>query len=245
MADALQLYRWMRTARCIDEAEQGLVARGEAFFQVIGSGHEASAALAPALQPGDYLHCHYRDKALMLARGLPISEFFDSLIGNTASRSAGRQMSAHLSAPALNILSLPGPVGNSALQAVGVVQEIESRPERPIVLCALGDGTTQQGEVLEAIAESVRSCLPAAIALRVRDSAEQCLRADRVCHSPPVGSDASHAAPARQECIGAAPQATSPWRWHCATRCTRECVRTRASRCTARTSRIPKATCSA
>ena len=157
---ALQLYEWMQTARCIDEAEQGLVARGEAFFQVSGSGHEASAALASALLPGDYLHCHYRDKALMLARGLPVAEFFDSLLGNSAGHSAGRQMSAHLSSPAHHILSLPGPVGNNALQAVGIAQEIQNRPARPIVLCAIGDGTTQQGEVLEAIAEAVRSRLP-------------------------------------------------------------------------------------
>jgi 2-oxoisovalerate dehydrogenase E1 component len=158
--EALGLYRCMRTSRRIDELEQELVARGEAFFHVGAAGHEASAALAPLLQPQDFLHCHYRDKALMLARGMPVREFFDSLLCNAASHSGGRQMSAHLSAPALRILSTVGPVGNNALQAVGVAQQVKDQPGRPIVLCSLGDGTTQQGEVLEAIAEAVRSTLP-------------------------------------------------------------------------------------
>lgn len=156
----LQLYRWMRTARTLDAVETELVARGEAFFQVSGTGHEAVAALAPWLGPDDYLHCHYRDKSLMLARGVPVVEFFHSLLCNGASHSAGRQMSAHLSAPALKVLSLVGPVGNNALQAAGVAREIRDQPSQPIVLCALGDGASQQGEVLEAIAEAVRWQLP-------------------------------------------------------------------------------------
>ena len=159
-SDTLRLYRWMRTARRIDEMERELVARGEAFFQVSAAGHEASAVLALVLEPDDYLHCHYRDKALLHARGVPIGEYFASLLCNAASHSAGRQMSAHYSAPALNILSLVGPVGNNALQAVGIACEIKDRSSRPLVLCGLGDGTAQQGEVLEAIAEAVRCELP-------------------------------------------------------------------------------------
>jgi len=159
-SDALQLYHWMRTARRIDEMERELVARGEAFFQVSAAGHEASAVLALVLKPDDYLHCHYRDKALLHARGVPIGEYFASLLCNAASHSAGRQMSAHYSAPALNILSLVGPVGNNALQAVGIACEIKDRSSRPLVLCGLGDGTAQQGEALEAIAEAVRCELP-------------------------------------------------------------------------------------
>ena len=38
----------------------------------------------------------------------------------------------------------------------GLASAIKSGPERPIVVCSMGDGTTQQGEVLEAIAQAVR-----------------------------------------------------------------------------------------
>ena len=71
-------------------------------------------------------------------------------------------MSAHLSAPKLNVLSIVGPVGNNALQACGIATAIDNTDQRfgDIVVCSVGDGTTQQGEFLEAVAEAVRSHLP-------------------------------------------------------------------------------------
>lgn len=194
---ALGLYHCMRTSRRIDALEQELVARGEAFFHVSAAGHEATAALAPLLQPQDYLHCHYRDKALMLARGLPVREFFDSLLCNAASHSGGRQMSAHLSSAALRILSTVGPVGNNALQAVGVAQQIKGQPGQmgqmgqPIVLCSLGDGSTQQGEVLEAIAEAVRSALPVLFLVQDNGYAISTRTAGQTFYSLPGGEAAT------------------------------------------------------
>ena len=158
--DALELYRAMYLAREVDRLEIELVHRGEGFFHVGGAGHEASAALHPHLTSRDWLHLHYRDKALMIARGLPLEQFFHSLLCTADSHSGGRQMSAHLSARELQLLSLVGPVGNQALQAVGVAHEIQAGPGEPLVVCSMGDGTSQQGEVLEAIAEAVRSRLP-------------------------------------------------------------------------------------
>ena len=137
-----------------------LVKQGRAPFHVSGSGHEAMAALASALVPNDVLHLHYRDKALLIARGLPITEFFRSLFAKSNSHSAGRQMSAHFSWPSINITSTVGPVGNNALHAVGVAAALKSEDEGAIAVCAVGDGTTQQGEFLEAVAEAVRSSLP-------------------------------------------------------------------------------------
>lgn len=163
------LWRWMMLSRWVDRVEMELVNRGEAFFHVGGAGHEATAALAGHLRPEDWLHLHYRDKALMLARGIPPGQFFHSLLCTAQSHSAGRQMSAHLSAPELHVLSLVGPVGNNAPQAVGVAMERltqlklkgnASPAALPVVVCAMGDGTTQQGEVLEALGEAARSRLP-------------------------------------------------------------------------------------
>lgn len=156
----LDLYRTMRTARTIDEVELELVRSGEAFFHVPCTGHESAAVLNAFLLPEDWLHCHYRDKALMLARGIPPEMFFHSLLCTVASHSLGRQMSAHISDPGRRVLSLVGPVGNNALQSVGIAAQVTGHPARPIVLCSMGDGASQQGEVLEAIAEAVRSHLP-------------------------------------------------------------------------------------
>ena len=150
----------MFTAREIDRIEQQYVDRGAAFFSVSGAGHEASAALAPFLGPRDWLHCHYRDKALLVARGLPIEEFFRSLFCKETSHSKGRQMSAHFANQERNLLSIPGPVGNNVLPDVGIAAALKDQDEGHLIVSSMGDGTTQQGEVMEGLCEAARSQLP-------------------------------------------------------------------------------------
>lgn len=156
----LKLYAFMVASRESDNVEAELVNSGEANFLASSKGHEGSVILAPFLQKSDWLHCHYRDKALMLARGISNEMFLYSALCKAESHSAGRQMVSHMSAPEHNILSIVGPVGNNALQAVGIARAIKEQADNPIVLCSMGDGTSQQGEVLEAIAEAKRSTLP-------------------------------------------------------------------------------------
>ena len=156
----LNLYKFMVASRESDIVESELVNSGEANFLASSKGHEGSVILSPFLKPQDWLHCHYRDKALMLARGISSEMFFYSALAKAESHSHGRQMVSHMSAPELNIMSIVGPVGNSALQATGVALAIKDNADVPIVLCAIGDGTSQQGEVFEAIAETKRNNLP-------------------------------------------------------------------------------------
>ncbi len=166
----------MFTARQMDIIEQDYTSRGEAFFHVSGGGHEGGALLHAHLQPEDMLSIHYRDKALCLSRGVTPTDYFLALFNKEASDSKGRQMNAHLSSAKLNIMSPTGPVGNSALHAVGAAETMveldkpstndtqknsaTDKPQQPIVLCSLGDGMTQQGDVLEAIAQAARKQLP-------------------------------------------------------------------------------------
>ncbi len=173
---AITMFRFMHMSREVDRVEMELVNRGEGFFHVGGAGHEATVALIGHLDSDDWLHPHYRDKALMLARGIPPDEFFHALLATDGSASKGRQMCAHLTSAALNILTMAGPVGNSSLQSVGVAHELVARrnrlatarngaglgksPRYPIVVCALGDSASQQGEFLEGVAEAVRAHLP-------------------------------------------------------------------------------------
>ncbi len=156
----LRLYRLMYTARRIDLREQQIARRGQAGFQLSGCGHEGSVALADHLIPQDWLHPHYRSRALLLARGIPPQQFFDNLLGNRRSDSQGRRMGAFFQDPERRILSMVTPVGNNALQAVGVAETLRDSPEGEIVVCGLGDGTTQQGEFLEACGHAARQRLP-------------------------------------------------------------------------------------
>ncbi len=156
----LSLYSHMLTARAMDQAEHEVTNRGEAFFHLSASGHEGSVALVPHLTEDDWLHLHYRDRALLLARGVTPRTMFASLLCKQDSPSRGRQMSPFLSDRKLHVLSQVTPTGNGALQAVGVAAAVRDQASRPIVLCGVGDGTTQQGEVLEAMGEAVRDQLP-------------------------------------------------------------------------------------
>ena len=187
LAALLATYRHMFRARQIDRIEAEYVRCGEAFFSVSGAGHEATAVLADFLGDDDWLHCHYRDKALMLARGISARMFFLCLFNKDGSHSRGRQMNAQMSAPELKVLSQVCPVGNGALQAVGVASAVKDQAARPVVLCSLGDGMTQQGEVYEAIAQAVRDTLPVLFLIQDNGLALSTPTAGRTFYSTPDG----------------------------------------------------------
>jgi 2-oxoisovalerate dehydrogenase E1 component len=186
----IDLYKSMVMSRESDIIEAELVNSGEANFLASSKGHEGSTILAPFLQKSDYLHCHYRDKALMLARGITSEMFFYSALAKAESHSHGRQMVSHMNAPELNILSMVGPVGNNALQAAGIADTIKAYSDNPIVICCMGDGTSQQGEVLEAIAEAKRSCLPILFFIHNNDLAISTRTAGKTFFSLPNGKQA-------------------------------------------------------
>jgi 2-oxoisovalerate dehydrogenase E1 component len=154
----LDIYRNMLASRKADAVQEDAAQRGEAFFYIPSAGHEAMAALAPHLTANDWLHCHYRDRALLLARGITLTDVLLDLLGKSGSPSEGRRMPAFANNRKLRLLSAPTCVANSALQACGVAQAVKGTGE--IVYCGIGDGGTQEGEYLEAIAEAVRSELP-------------------------------------------------------------------------------------
>lgn len=183
----LALYRAMVSARRIDQLEQEITNRGEAFFTLFSGGHEATAALAPHLTPEDWLHCHYRDNSLFIARGLPLRAFFDCLYCRNNSNSRGRQMYGFMSDPQLHLLSMAVPVANNSLQAVGVAAAVRDRQGAPIVYCGVGDGSSQQGEFLEACAEAVRSRLPVLFVVQDNGYAISTKTAGRTFYSLPEG----------------------------------------------------------
>ncbi|MEI6891999.1 MAG: beta-ketoacyl-ACP synthase 3 [Pontiella sp.] len=156
----LELYRPMVASRYTDQLQSAAAQRGEVFFYIPSSGHEAAAALAPHLIESDWLHLHYRDRALAYARGVSYETVFYGLFSKAESNSGGRRMPAFPCDPSLNIMSTPTLVGANVLQAVGVASVIKDQAEHPFVLVSVGDGATQQGDFYEAVAEAVRENLP-------------------------------------------------------------------------------------
>lgn len=156
----LELYRPMVASRYTDQLQSAAAQRGEVFFYIPSSGHEAAAALAPHMIDTDWLHLHYRDRALAYARGVSYETVFYGLFSKEESNSAGRRMPAFPCDPSLNIMSTPTLVGSNVLQAVGAASVIKDDEGSPFVLVSVGDGATQQGDFYEAVAEAVRANLP-------------------------------------------------------------------------------------
>ena len=183
----LELYRVMLTAREVDRIEQEMTGRGEAFFTVSGAGHESTAVLARHLTADDWLHCHYRDKALMIARGIAPKAFLDAVLCNDNSHSRGRQMSAMMCDARWHVLSMVTPVANNALQSAGVAVAVKDLPSAPIVLCSVGDGSTQQGEFLEACGEAAREQLPVLFLIEDNEWSISTRTAGKTFYSLPQG----------------------------------------------------------
>ncbi|QBG48736.1 beta-ketoacyl-ACP synthase 3 [Verrucomicrobia bacterium S94] len=156
----LELYRPMVASRYTDQLQSAAAQRGEVFFYIPSSGHEAAAALAPHMIESDWLHLHYRDRALAYARGVSYETVFYGLFSKEESNSAGRRMPAFPCDPTLNIMSTPTLVGSNVLQAVGAATMLKNEPDNPFVVVSVGDGATQQGDFYEAVAEAVRANLP-------------------------------------------------------------------------------------
>ena len=158
----LGVYRSMLTSKLVDEACQRAVDSQIAAFHCSTRGHELSAILAPLLTRHDWLHPHYRNKALLIGRGITIRSFFDMLFYSVDSNSLGRRLPVMCHHRESNLLSGSTPVGNNALQSVGVAAGLRDLKSgsTPIVICGMGDGSTQQGEVLESILESASQHLP-------------------------------------------------------------------------------------
>jgi 2-oxoisovalerate dehydrogenase E1 component len=179
----------MYRVRAIDNTESKMVDSGKANFLASSAGHEGVAILAEYFIKDDWLHCHYRDKALMHARGIkPIMFFYNSLC-KAEGMSNGRQMVIGMSDRSLNIVSVVTPVGNQSLPATGIAHVIKDEPNNPIVYCGMGDGTTQQGEVFEALAEVRRHSLPVLFVVQDNGQAISTRTEGKTFFSLPDGSE--------------------------------------------------------
>jgi 2-oxoisovalerate dehydrogenase E1 component len=156
----LELLRTMMLSREGDRREGILMRQGKGWFQVPGMGHEALAAIAYHLRPDDYLFPTYRDRALMLARGMTTREIALDFMARAGSSSDGRNMPAHYSSRALNVFSVATPTGSQCLPAVGAAWGIKLAGDDRVVVCSIGDAATRQGEFYEAVCHAIQESLP-------------------------------------------------------------------------------------
>jgi 2-oxoisovalerate dehydrogenase E1 component len=158
--DALSMLELMILSREGDRREGILLRQSRGWFQVSGMGHEALAAMAHCLRPDDYLFPYYRDRALMLARGLTNYELALAYFAKEESSSAGRQMPGHYSDRARNVFSVCTPTGGSLLPACGAAWAMKLEGKDSVCLATVGDAASRQGEFFEAVAFALQEKLP-------------------------------------------------------------------------------------
>lgn len=171
--DLLDLYVLARVSREMDTRERTLQAQGKAWFSIAGAGREILGwAFARHLRPSDPKFPYYRDRTLVLASGLTPAEMFRQTVGAASDpASGGRQMPSHWGAKCYGVVSQTSPTGSQALPAVGMAEGFVKAAElgievrepwtaESVVYVSLGEGTTAQGEVEEAIRQAARARAP-------------------------------------------------------------------------------------
>ena len=156
----LEFLKLMMLSREGDRREGILLRQSKGWFQVSGMGHEALGALAYLLRGDDYLYPYYRDRGLMLARGLSTYELALAYFAKRGSSSGGRQMPGHYSSRKHNVFSVCTPTGGGCLPACGTAWAMKLDGKDSVVVCTIGDAASRQGEFFEAWAFAVQENLP-------------------------------------------------------------------------------------
>ncbi|HVL39127.1 MAG TPA: thiamine pyrophosphate-dependent enzyme, partial [Fimbriimonadaceae bacterium] len=156
----LDFLRLMLLSREGDRREGILLRQSKGWFQVSGMGHEALAAFSLVLGDEDYIFPYYRDRAIMLARGMSNYDLALAYFAKRASSSGGRQMPGHYSSRELNVFSVCTPTGGSLIPACGTAWALKLSGSQGVCLASIGDAASRQGEFYEAVAFAVQEKLP-------------------------------------------------------------------------------------
>src|SRR3989440_1770927 len=87
--DKLRLLRIILESRHADLREQNLNRQGKGHFHVSGMGHEALAAVSIQMEPDDYVVPYYRDRGLVLGRGMTTRQLGLEYFAKRKTRSGG------------------------------------------------------------------------------------------------------------------------------------------------------------
>ena len=158
--DKLRLLTTMLESRHADLREQNLNRQGKGHFHVSGMGHEALAAVSIQMEPDDYIVPYYRDRGLVLGRGMTTRQLGLEYFAKRNTGSGGRQMPSHYSNAGLHIWSVPTPTGSQLLPACGIAWGIQLDGKKNLVVTTVGDAATRQGDFFEAICFAMERKLP-------------------------------------------------------------------------------------
>ncbi|MEY2543065.1 MAG: 2-oxoisovalerate dehydrogenase component, partial [Verrucomicrobiota bacterium] len=158
--DKLRLLTIMLESRHADLREQNLNRQGKGHFHTPGMGHEALAAISIQMEPDDYIVPYYRDRGLVLGRGMTTRQLGLEYFAKRKTGSGGRMMASHYSDTDLHIWSVPTPTGSQLLPACGIAWGLKLDGKKNIVVTTVGDAATRQGDFFEAVCFAKERKLP-------------------------------------------------------------------------------------
>lgn len=149
----IDMYRTMVRIRVFEERVSKEFAAGNIpGFVHLYIGEEAVAAGACAtLNAGDFITSTHRGHGHLIAKGGSPDRMMAELFGRRTGYCNGKGGSMHIADPDLGILGANGIVGGGINIAAGAALSAKMRGSGQVVLCFLGDGSTNRGTFHEGV----------------------------------------------------------------------------------------------
>src|SRR5881397_3765320 len=139
--DLLELHRWLVLLRTYDERSVVYHSQGRIGTYAIFWNHEAmQAGSVYALEREDWIFPSYRESAIGLLRGLPVSTVLSWWRGHPA---------GWWNPADWNVASICVPIGTHVPHAAGLAWGKRLRGENACAICYFGDGATSEGSFHE------------------------------------------------------------------------------------------------
>ena len=152
--DLVAMYRTVALARAVDERMWILNRAGRIPFVISGQGHEgAQVGLTwPLQKKHDWIAPFYRSIATCLAFGMSARDIMTAQYATASDPSSGgRQMPGHYGYAEHHLVSVSSPVATQILHAVGIALAAKIRRTGQVAIATMGEGSSNQGDVHEAL----------------------------------------------------------------------------------------------
>jgi pyruvate dehydrogenase E1 component alpha subunit len=152
-AQLIDFYRQMIFIRRFEErAARGYTQALIGGYCHLNLGEEAAVVgLMAALRPTDYLFTNYREHGYAITRGIDPNRIMAELYGRVDGVSKGWGGSMHMFDITHRLLGGYGIVGGQIPLATGAALAIDYRDGDEVVMCTMGDGTTNVGAFHESL----------------------------------------------------------------------------------------------
>ena len=169
-----EAFRRCYRIRRVEDVLPALKARGAVQGSLhLCTGQEAiPVGACAALAADDRLVCTYRGHGWVLARGVPLVDFFAELMGRDSPLCGGRGGSAYLSAIGAGILGENSIVGGGVPLAAGSALASRHSGDGAVTLVVIGDGALNQGAVHESLNFAAVMTLPLVVIVENNGYAE-------------------------------------------------------------------------